>query len=94
MGGGGIAALLLGLWWLDACGGCDVSPGGDLDHVVWHAVQIADVVLAAGAKLSPDGHTEQVGQERCSLSFGTVALALLGASHGWLWRLDRRCSGP
>lgn len=77
MADAGIVALVFGLGGLDAgCGGC-VCPVGHLNDVIRHAIEVAGVVLPAGAELAPNWDVEQLGEKLSGLQFGAVTFGLL-----------------
>jgi hypothetical protein len=59
----GVEALLFSLWRLHPGCCCRVGPVRDLHDVPRDAIEIAGVINAAGAQLSPDRHTKQGGEE-------------------------------
>jgi hypothetical protein len=45
--------------------------------VIRHAVEVAGVVLPAGAELAPNWDVEQLGEKLSGLQFGAVTFGLL-----------------
>jgi hypothetical protein len=70
-------ALLLSLWRLHPGCCCCIGPVRHLDDMARDAIKVSGVINAASPQLSPNRHTQQVGEQLGCFQLGAVSFGFL-----------------